>query len=93
MIDEELELKRIKNFELYALMKQTEWKSNIPMLKKHCNDLMALACQNTGGQRERDKTNGSLPFRDLDVLLLHIGVEACCLCLSGDLDKLGVNNG
>jgi hypothetical protein len=88
--DAELEAKRIKNFELYALMKQTKYKSNIPLLKKNCNDLMTMACQMTGGQRERDKTNGSIPFENLDMLLLHIAIEACCLCLSGDIDKIPI---
>ena len=66
---------------------QIGWqKSNIPALKEHCEMLRKVMTQKTAGQREDKPTD--IPFAELDEILNFIVIEAMCLYLSGDLDKL-----
>ena len=48
--------------------------------------LRKLMTQKTAGQREDKPTD--IPFAELDTILNFIVVEAMCLYMSGDLDKL-----
>nr|DAQ06223.1 MAG TPA: hypothetical protein [Caudoviricetes sp.] len=61
-------------------------KSDIPGLKEHCKTLREMMMQKTAGQR-KDKPN-DVDFADLDMLCNFIVIEAMCLYLSGDLDRL-----
>ena len=88
------ELKRIKYFELYHKLKQTKYEANVPLLKKLCSDLMCAFSQMSSGQRQGDDTKGAVYWeRELDLLPWHIALEACCLVLSGELDKLEQSDG
>lgn len=61
-------------------------KPDIPGLKEHCKTLREMMMQKTAGQR-KDKPN-DVDFADLDMLCNFIVIEAMCLYLSGDLDRL-----
>lgn len=63
-----------------------EQKSNIPVLMEHCELLRKMMMQKTAGQR-KDKKN-DIPFYQLDTICNIIVIEAMCLYLSGDLEKL-----
>ena len=55
-------------------------------LKEHCEMLRKLMTQKTAGQRA-DKPS-DISFAELDTVMNVIVIEAMCLYLSGDLDKL-----
>ena len=57
-------------------------KPNVPALKESCNMLRKLLIQKTAGQKE------GISFEDIGTLINCIVIEALCLYLSGDLDKL-----
>ena len=62
-------------------------KSNIPALKENCDLLRQLMIQKTAGQR-KDDPNNYVSFDDFGTICNCIVMEAMCLYLSGDLDKL-----
>ena len=61
-------------------------KSNVPALKENCEALRHMMMQKTAGQRNDKK--GDIPFEELGTIMNCIVIEAMCLYLSGDLDKL-----
>lgn len=75
-------------------IKNTMWKflmdggqkSNIPALKEYVYDLIKMTTQKTAGQRPTAKND--ISWEELDMTLMSIVIEATCLVLSGDLDKL-----
>lgn len=71
---------------MWTFMQMGGQKSNIPCLKEHCEILRKLMTQKTAGQR-KDKPS-DISFSELDTVLNVIVIEAMCLYLSGDLDKL-----
>ena len=71
---------------MWGFLQMGGQKSNIPALKEHCEMLRKLMTQKTAGQREDKPTD--IPFAELDAILNFIVIEAMCLYLSGDLDKL-----
>ena len=84
-----IDAKKVKrdSFDTMWAFLQMGWqKSNIPALKEHCEMLRKLMTQKTAGQRENKPTD--IPFAELDAILNFIVIEAMCLYLSGDLDKL-----
>lgn len=84
-----IDAKKVKrdSFDTMWAFLQMGWqKSNIPALKEHCEMLRKLMTQKTAGQREDKPTD--IPFAELDTILNFIVIEAMCLYLSGDLDKL-----
>lgn len=71
---------------MWAFLQMGGQKSNIPALKEHCEMLRKLMTQKTAGQRS-DKPS-DISFAELDAVMNVIVIEAMCLYLSGDLDKL-----
>ena len=71
---------------MWAFLQMGWQKSNIPALKEHCEILRKLMTQKTAGQRA-DKPS-DISFAELDTVMNVIVIEAMCLYLSGDLDKL-----
>lgn len=75
-------------------IKDTMWKflmdggqkANIPALKEWVYDLIKMSTQKTAGQRRTAKNH--IPWEELDMTLMSIVIEATCLVLSGELDKL-----
>lgn len=62
-------------------------KANIPSLKEYVYDLIQLTTQKNSGQ-QRYKTKEQISWDDLDMTLWSIVIEATCLVLSGELDRL-----
>ena len=62
-------------------------KSNIPVLKENCNLLRQAMIQKDAGQEEYG-AKGNVNFNDLGTIINCIVIEAMCLYLSGDLDKI-----
>ena len=71
---------------MWAFLQMGGQKSNILALKEHCEMLRKLMTQKTAGQRA-DKPS-DISFAELDTVMNVIEIEAMCLYLSGDLDKL-----
>ena len=71
---------------MWGFLQMGGQKSNIPALKEHCEMLRKLMTQKTAGQRA-DKPS-DISFAELDTVMNVIVIEAMCLYLSGDLDKL-----
>ena len=61
-------------------------KPNIPGLKEHCETLQKMMLQKTAGQRKDKKAD--ISFAQLDTICNIIVIEAMCLYLSGELDRL-----
>ena len=72
---------------MWNFLRMGVMKSNIPSLKKHLDQLRQLMIQKTAGQR-RDDPKNYIGFEDLGTIKNCIIIEAMCLYLSGDLDKL-----
>ncbi|WP_317313212.1 hypothetical protein [Absicoccus porci] len=82
-------------------LKDTMWrflmtgkqKGNPQLLKEYVYDLIQMATQKTAGQRGNKK---DISFDELQPLEWSIIIEATCLVLSGQIDKLiedkGENN-
>lgn len=60
-------------------------KSNIPALKEYVYDLIKATTQKDAGQRGK---SGNIDWNHLDMIVWSIVCEATALVLSGDLDKL-----
>lgn len=71
---------------MWSFLQMGAQKPDIPGLKEHCETLRKMMMQKTAGQR-KDKPN-DVDFADLDMLCNFIVIEAMCLYLSGDLDRL-----
>lgn len=74
----------IKDAMWYFLMTGSQ-KSNIPQLKETVYDLIGMTTQKTAGQRMLKK---HISWDNLDMTIMAIVIEATCLVLSGDLDKI-----
>ena len=71
---------------MWSFLQMGGQKPDIPGLKEHCETLRKMMMQKTAGQR-KDKPN-DVDFADFDMLCNFIVIEAMCLYLSGDLDRL-----
>lgn len=71
---------------MWAFLQMGGQKPDNPGLKEHCETLRQMMMQKTAGQR-KDKPK-DVDFADLDMLCNFIVIEAMCLYLSGDLDRL-----
>lgn len=60
-------------------------KPNIPALKENCELLRKMMTQKTAGQRGKPD---EVDFDDLETVINCIVIEAMCLYLSGDMDKI-----
>lgn len=72
---------------MFNMLRMGYQKSNIPALKENCDLLRQAMIQNTAGQRKGDPPE-YVKFEDVGTICNCIIVEAMCLYLSGDLDKL-----
>lgn len=72
---------------MYAFLKMGAVKSNIPLLKENCELLITALTQKTGGQEKYHKP-GDVDFAHIDAIVNCVVIEALCLYLSGDLEKL-----
>ena len=72
---------------MWSMLMIGKQKSNIPALKSFCDQLRKAMIQKTAGQRKDDPVN-YVDFADLGTIINNIVIEAMCLYLSGDLDKL-----
>lgn len=70
---------------MWSFLRFGSQKPNIPALKEHCDLLRKLMIQKTAGQR---KDRDGVSFDDLGTIINCIVIEAMCLYLSGELDKL-----
>ena len=86
-----MDIKRDSLDAMWSFLQMGDQKSNIPGLKEHCETLQKMMIQKTAGQRKDKKSDVS--FGNLDMICNFIVIEAMCLYLSGDLDKLEENNG
>lgn len=60
---------------------------NVVALKENCDLLRQMMIQKTAGQR-KDDPQGYANFDELPTVINCIVIEAMCLYLSGELDKL-----
>lgn len=67
-------------------------KSNVKVLKRLLDDLRQAMIQMTAGQ-EQYKKSYEVPSSDVGTIVNSIVIEAMCLYLSGDLDKLEAMEG
>lgn len=63
-------------------------KENIPALKEYVYDLIQMTTQKSAGQNEKLQAKGHIDWKELDMILMSIVIEATCLVLSGRLDDL-----
>lgn len=75
---------KIKDTMWYFLMNGSQ-KSDITGLKEAVYDLIGMTTQKTAGQR---KIKDHISWDDLDMTIMTIVIQATCLVLSGDLDKI-----
>ena len=73
---------------MYNMLRMGFQTANIPALKEHCDLLRQAMIQKDAGQR-KDSPACNVNFEDLGTIINCIVIEAMCLYLSGDLDKLG----
>ena len=85
-----MDAKRIKEESLdtmFAFLKMGAQKPNVEVLEENCEWLRNAMTQKTAGQREGKKTD--VDFKELDIRINFIVIEAMALYLSGALDDLG----
>lgn len=63
-------------------------KENIPALKEYVYGLIKMTTQKTAEQNKKFQVKGDINWKDLDMTLMSIVIEATCLVLSGRLDGL-----
>jgi hypothetical protein len=76
------------------VIKDTMWqflmtkgqKANVPQLKEYVYDLIQMTTQKTAGQPRYAKAE-HIDWRNLDMVLMSIVIEATALILSGELDN------
>lgn len=71
--------------EMWYFLRQDSQKTNIPALKEAVSKLIQTTTQKDAGQR--DKMN-HIDWDELWMIQWQIIIEATCLVLSGELDKL-----
>ena len=71
---------------MWAFLMTRGQKSNIPALKEYVYDLIGMTTQKTAGQRKEVKKD--ISWAELEMTLMSVVIEATALVLSGDLDKL-----
>ena len=86
-----MDIKRDSLDTMWSFLQMGGQKPNIPGLKEHCETLQKMMIQKTAGQRKDKKSDVS--FGNLDMICNFIIIEAMCLYLSGNLDKLEEING
>lgn len=69
---------------MWSFLMMGQQKANIPALKENCELLRQAMMQKTGGQQGK----GGVDFNDLETITNCIVIEAMCLYLSGELDKI-----
>ena len=72
---------------MWNMIRMGYQKSNIPALKEYCDNLRKLMIQKTAGQR-KDNPPNYISFGDIGTIVNCIVIEAMCLYLRGDLEKL-----
>ena len=72
---------------MWNMLRMGYQRANIPALKEHCDLLRQAMVQKTAGQRKDDPTS-YVPFEDVGTICNCIIIEAMCLYLSGELDRL-----
>lgn len=72
---------------MWSFMMMGNQRANIPRLKELLDQLRQLMIQKTAGQR-RDDPSETVSFEDLGTITNCIVIEAMCLYLSGELDRL-----
>lgn len=77
---------------MWSMLMMGKQKSNVPALKRFCDQLRQAMIQKTAGQRGDDPRN-YVDFADLGTIINNIVIEAMCLYLSGDLDKIEKKEG
>lgn len=74
---------------MWSFLMMGKQESNVEALKENCDLLRQAMIQKTAGQRKE----GGVNFDDIGTICNCIVIEAMCLYLSGDLDKLeGMQN-
>ena len=72
---------------MWNFLRMGHQKPNIAALKENCDLLRQMMIQKTAGQR-KDDPQGYADFGELPTVINCIVIEAMCLYLSGELDKL-----
>lgn len=71
---------------MWSFLQMGGQKADIPALKEYCGILQRMMTQKTAGQRK--DTKNDISFTQLDTICNIIVIEAMCLYLSGELDRL-----
>lgn len=71
---------------MWNFLQMGSQKSNIPVLKEHCEMLKKMMTQKTAGQRKNNPND--VDWQYLPTVIDCIVIEAMALYLSGDLDRL-----
>ena len=85
-----MDAERIKEESLdtmFAFLQMGSQKPNVEALKENCEWVRKAMLQKTAGQRKDKKTD--VDFKELDIRINFIVIEAMALYLSGALDDLG----
>lgn len=77
---------------MWNMLRVGHQKSNIPALKNLCDQLRQAMIQKTGGNRKNDPKH-YVRAEDFGTIINGIVIEAMCLYLSGDLDRLEAMKG
>lgn len=72
---------------MWSFLRFGKQRSNIPALKESCEKLIKAMVQKSAGQKPYSKAD-AVDFDDIPTLINCITIEALCLYLSGDLDKI-----
>ena len=67
---------------MWSFLMMGQQKANITALKENCELLRQAMMQKTGGQQK------GVDFNELETITNCIVIEAMCLYLSGELDKI-----
>lgn len=67
--------------------------ANIPALKEYVYDLIQMTTQKSAGQNEKLQAKGHIDWKELDMTIMSIVIEATALVLSGRLDELERHGG
>lgn len=62
--------------------------ADIQFLKGYVYDLIQMTTQKSAGQNKKFQAKGHIDWRELDMTIMSIVIEATALVLSGRLDEL-----